>query len=377
MRVIDFKIRVSPIELGPWAPDVQDALAFRYHRNGISGTLLINLDTERIQWDHINYTDPDNGETEEAERPLNCDQIICRVEGLYDDGLVTDQVLQEESSTSPPTPFHSIITEPQYSSADLNFLATAHELAIEYFGKFVDYINFDLGQYWVSLGRMSEWGMWYFFQETSASWVEPDDTQRSVIAGSAQYFNVISEEPEAPTFYHQGKELVRAYWTGMQQSLQETRQVDIVNRLILNAKRHLANGDYRMAAVESVAALEVGLVNFVENRVKKKGVSGTALESYKFHLGIAAHLKLLLPLVLEKDELESWLSKRQSSRSGVSGKQKIDNSTVIQRCLELNSLRNDVVHEGAVPSGKIAIIERGMTAIELLVDFIHDSDVQP
>jgi len=361
-------MRVSPIELGSWVPNTEEALAFPYQRNGISGNLLITLDEDRIKWDYIPYIDPSTDKTELAEEvPLTCDQIIIRIEGSYDNVPITERLPETENSTNPPA-LSNVLRE--YSNEDLKFLAIAHDLAIEYLGKFVNYINFDLGQYWVGLGQMREWGMWYFFRETGANWVEIDDIYNgSVIGGLIPIFDAESEEPKPPAFYYQSKELDKAYWVNMQELLQETRQVDLASKLISNAKRHLANGDYRMATVESIAALEVSLGNFVESRVKKKGVSGKA-----GRLGIDRYLNLLLPLVLGKDELDVWINKMHSNQSSASGKQKMNSSAVTQQCNDLNQLRNQVVHKGTVPSDKIAIIERGITAIELLADFIRDSE---
>jgi hypothetical protein len=121
----------------------------------------------------------------------------------------------------------------------------------------------------------------------------------------------------------------------------------------------------------SNAPLEVKLIKFVENRVKKKGVSDKA-----GRLGIDRYLKLLLPLVLEKDEIDIWLNKHLPTQSSKSENQKIDSNIVIRRCIDLNELRNKVVHKGEVPSEKIAIIERGIVAIELFIDFIRDTDSQ-
>jgi hypothetical protein len=246
-------MQVPPIELGSWIPNTEEVLTFPYQRSGISGKLLITLDEDRVKWDYILYTDPSTGETELAEQiPLTCDQIIVRIEGSYDNKPNTDSL--QENSANHPTSADILL---EYRDRDLKFLAIAHHLVVEFLGKFVNYINFDLGQYWVSLGKASEWGMWYFFRETDAKWAMNDDNYSGsfVIGGLIPIFDAESEEPIPPTFYYQSKGLEKAYWANMQEVLQETRQIDLARNLILNAKRHLANSDYRMAAVESIAAL--------------------------------------------------------------------------------------------------------------------------
>jgi hypothetical protein len=195
-------MRVPPIELGSWVPNADEPLTFPYKRKGVSGNLLITLDGDSIKWDYIPYTDPSTGETELAEQvPLTCDQIVVRIEGEYENKPITERPTDVESSTNSETS-PDIIRE--YSDEDLKFLVIAHNLAVEFLGKFVDYINFDLGQYWVSLGKVPEWGMWYFFRETDASWAEIDEIYNGsfVIGGLIPILDADSEEPKPPTFYY-------------------------------------------------------------------------------------------------------------------------------------------------------------------------------
>lgn len=251
-QTIELQIRVPPIELGSWTPNTR-ALEFAYQHEDITGNIFIHLDEDQIEWDYTSYTDPETGESEGVKQPLSCSRIIIRVEGLYDNKPAINMSL----STLEKLPF---LSEPTYSPAELNFLTVAHDLTIEYMSNFVDYINFELGQYWVNLGRMSEWGMWYFYRETNAKWIETDSGHKgSVVAGASQIIAAIDEGPTLPAFYSKSKGLDEVYWKKMRDSLKETQRRGLANRLILNAKRYLANGDYRTATIESIDALEVRL----------------------------------------------------------------------------------------------------------------------
>jgi len=340
-------------------------LSFAYEREGIVGTVSINLDQRDVRWDVSDYHDSETGATDVVTLPVACGQLIVRIQGLYDSLSIS----QESSSSSEALsgPFAALFARepPRYSPADLRFLAVAHNLAVEYASKFVDFVNTELGQYWVNLGHMPEWGMWYFYLETGARWVDSEDGGH-VIADGWLALEAEEEEPAPPAFYYQAKGLDETHWRKMQHSLESVSPPDLSNRLILNAKRHLASGNYRMATVEGVAALEVKLASFIKRRSQEKGVSNSTWKTYSAQLGIAMLLRLLWPIVLEKDELKTWL---KSKRLGDT-----DADAIVQQCLDLNGLRNHVVHDGADPSSGTEIIELGIQAVEKILEFIQETE---
>lgn len=87
--------------------------------------------------------------------------------------------------------------------------------------------------------------------------------------------------------------------------------------LLADARKHLALGDRRAASIEAVTAIESVLEPFIKDRCRAKGVSNNTLNNYDKSHFIGDYLKLLLPLILDGDELQKFLDDHIQSLIGV------------------------------------------------------------
>lgn len=350
-RRVRFKLTTPHIELKSWKPASEDALTFSYKQDDIVGTVFVSLDDKAIAWDgRSGYLE--TGEPWEVVEPIACSRIVVCVEGCYSDVESADTGTPSASTT--PTSIPGFLGKPEGEKpVDVKFLVVAHRLAIEYASRFIYYLKSELGQYWVDLGQVRDWGMWTFLTQTGARWIDDNGVESEI---KVPPFAHLAEEEDQPgaVFQYGARNLDESHWLDMQRSLERGALPEVATILLSDAKQCLANGDYRMASVEAISALESKLVRFVEQRCKERGISNQIWKDYGKG-SIAAYLKFLLPLVLRQTELESVRD-------------------AIERCLRLNGVRNKVVHEGDDPISKKEVIEQGIEAVECMLGFVQAAE---
>lgn len=323
-RTLRLQLEIPEIEmrdqfkgpLDPWMPTDQNALVFEVQAEKMRGTISLNVDPEgaHIDWEW------DGMEPEVLEYTESCNQLVVVIDAECDDAVT-----------------------------ETEFIHFARELAHRYVNRMLSYIRVELGQYWVSSIPIARWDHWYFRLRTRATWLHGRNETPAMFAE-------ITEWPAVPPIseFDDGiNALDRTVRDSIYHFIEEERDPDPQRELIANAKRHFANGDYRTAAVEAVAALEVALYGFTSKRCKERGIS-RKFKDVRGDLGAAAYLKLLLPLQISDEQLLCCRA-------------------LIDRCDKLRRLRNDIVHEGKIPEGDdIENIKDGIEAVESLLSFLRD-----
>lgn len=336
-RTVRFRIKSPEINLASSYPKPQDALRFPFRQENLEGTISLNLDPDTFG-NPYSYQDD---EGREVWGPTSCEGIIVLIEGRSDDDF-----------------------------SDEDFLRVAHKLAVEYVSKFVAYIQAELGQYWVHLGRMPEWDFWYFLGETQAKWVNGEN-ESDVVAGLAdsERLAVFASAPTSPGFYDRVFDLGETQWKGFCLYVSDERFApDPYKTLISNAKRYFGNGDYRMAAVQAVTALDMRIEPFVERRCKARNISGEKFKETKRF--IAEYLKVLLPLVLRENEIDEWIDKKFAYSGNAD---EWTSEAILEGCIALNKIRNNVAHKGKFEQTDIPKVGKGIRAAELLLEFMEES----
>lgn len=354
-RRVKLRLAIPPIELESWKSTGVDPLTFSFEYEDIVGVVLVSLDDEAIDWDFYLGVDPATGEQWEGKKAIACHRIIVCIDG---DSPETESVDNDKPAASSASgDIFDFLVEPEREDpANVKFLLVARKLAIEYIDRFVYYLRSELGQYWVDLGEVRNWGIWTFLTQTDARWVDDDGIESRI--KKPPLFDLVEEENQpGMAFRYNARSLNGFHWLNMQQQLEKAIFPEVTMNLLNNAKNCLMNGDYRMASVEAISALESRLVGFIEKRCKARGISNTAWQGYKREVGITVALKLLLPLVIEQKELESIRD-------------------AVNECLKLNSVRNDVVHEGDNPVAKTKVIEKGIEAVQRILEFVRVAEME-
>jgi len=223
-----------------------------------------------------------------------------------------------------------------------------------------------------------------FAQETKAKWVD-GERETSVLEGinswkhphalATDYYEVLhSHEWYAPF-----SPLTMDAWKDIPRSLLEQHHSP-EKELMGNAKHHFSTHEYRTATVEAVTALELGSSAFVRERYKCKALSCSRSTRADRGLGVAACLNKHLPSVLGEQELDTWLNVQRCEGRHLRAPYRrlgddLAAGVILSRCINLNTLRNKIVHEGTVPDEKdIEEIQEGIEAAEWLLSFTQESN---
>lgn len=312
---------VAPISLWGWeeggsvwtdAPENQ--LKFEYREGGVEGTIALNLDfMQMTDWDSVF----DESGKLVTNVPLACRRIL----------VIIDAECNER------------VTE-------MEFLKTAQRLTDRYVNKMLSYVRVELSQHWVTPLSISEWGVRHFLYQGLAELYEDgrpvDLLDRIMVWDRTQGDRSFDDRGAA--LYKSRREAVRAF-------IQEGGDPPPERELIASAKQHFVTSEYRVAAVEGVSALELGLEQFVRKRCKERRIS-RKYRDVSGEFGVSVLLKLLLPLELSDKELGCCRG-------------------LINRCDKLRKVRNKVVHDGSSPNQReINDIRQGIKAAEDLLDFI-------
>lgn len=355
-KAVQLRLAVPEISLYYWMPGDEDDLTFEFRRGNITGSIYINLDPEAVEYDDLTDTAGDWFRV-----PLSCSRVVVRIEA-----------------------------ECNGETTDRQFLEAAKERADKHLNDMLTYVRCELGQYWVGSMRISDWNLNYFLDRADAQWIH-EQGQTRVLEGVTNWSASLSdrafETPRISDFYSVVS-LDKDKWDRIAGFVRGGEPyADLARTLMANAKRYFDEGEYRMAAVEAVTALDVLLPSFVQERVLAHPLPRRPTIGWTLPL---------LPLVLRDKELDDWLPRVELVPLGEVTKDTpadaesepslesphspwivadhgIQGKTVIDRCVSLNSLRNTIVHKGKVPECKqdIDTIRWGIQAAELLVEFVR------
>ncbi|HUS71404.1 MAG TPA: hypothetical protein VM075_11605 [Anaerolineae bacterium] len=351
-RVLRLQVEIPKIEMVDglgvpqdyWVPSEEDALTFALDEEKFVGIISLYLDPEAVALDW----DTHDWETV-LEYPLSCTQIAVVVEAECDE-----------------------------TATEREFLAMAQRQTHRHVNSILAQVRVDLGQYWVRSLPLSALYLVSFVQETKARWLH-GDSETPVLEG-IQYLG--DQHPLAADYYelvHSRESLIpfvpltKDAWEDIQSSPVEQHH-SLKWELVGNARHHFSTMEYRTAAVEAVTALEVGLSSFVRERSKRTGVRRTPAADHR-GLRVAACLTKHLPSLLGEHELDTWLNTQRSKGRHLPApfarlRDDLDAGTLLSRCVQLNTLRNKIVHEGRVPDEKdIDTIQEGIEAAEWLLAF--------
>jgi hypothetical protein len=291
-----------------------DALKFDFQEGGVEGVISLGLDMER-GGEYESWFDPSG---EEEVSPVGCRRIAIMVEGECDEAV-----------------------------GEREFLQVARRVAGKYLNRMLAYLRNRLLHHWLEPVPMGEWGEDYFLYQTDAKWLEGDE-ETEVYGGRALLLpDVRGDVP----FDDRALPLQRSRREELWGFIQEAREGAPERELVGSAKQHFVAGEYRLAAVEAVSALELGLGGFVGDRMRERQCYGRFKE-VRDRLGVMAYLKALLPVAATEEQFESC-------------------RPIIGACVNLVAVRNRVAHRGVQPSGDdIGDIRRGIVAVEQLLDVV-------
>ncbi len=334
-RTLQLHLEIPKIALKAWVPGDQDDLIFPFEKGKLRGTVFLNLDPQCVAYDDLEFDgfDADGKESFRPVGPLVCSRVVMRVEGRS-----ADHVTEEE------------------------FAEVAQQLTEEYLNRMLSYVRAELQQYWVDSTPIAKRKVNDFLRYARAKWI--DELGESTKAYRGVGFGIMHLIPGSDHFYDHCVELDEIKWQDVRAYIRRKEDNYTLSKTLLaNAKQHFERGQYRVAAVEALSALEVALFPFVRERCERRGISRAKRK------GMSVHLNELLPSVLDKDELNHWLNRRMPGGPEGNGQKGED---IIGACIHLNKFRNKIVHEGKMPeAADIERIKQGIGAAERLLDFIR------
>lgn len=342
-RVLRLRFDVPSIALESWMPGDDDRIKLPFDRDGLAGAISISLSRDSVE------TEPEVDDQGRLlfERPIASRQLEVHVEADW--GADWSQ------------------NEPR--------LKAAQQVTDMYVNGLLSYLAVELGQYWVGSLPIREWGLTYFLKAGNAIWLEGPG-ESTVLPQKQSIFAF----PPFRDFWEISLAVGPESWGVMSHALEAHYEPDLSMALMTTAMRHFQNGEYRAAVVESVTAVEVGLSALIRERCKKKGISHNKFKDVSRDLGVAAYLKILLPLVVDAQELEAWsLTYRERLADSLvplpSAPQEHEGPASIKACIDLNKIRNCIVHEGWIPSEQedLGRMRRGIRAAHWLVAFAADA----
>ena len=130
------------------------------------------------------------------------------------------------------------------------------------------------------------------------------------------------------------RSLRREDWQSIKDEISSNRRPALAGELLATALQHLANNEGRAALTEACSALELALTRFAVTKdgdgrwstaVGDGRVPAKDLSEHVKHLGLAASVRFLVPLLFRDEELDSGILMR------------------VNRAIEL---RNNVIHTG-------------------------------
>jgi hypothetical protein len=249
----------------------------------------------------------------------------------------------------------SVSTDLDVSPA--HFLENAYFSVIEYLVLFFNYLQIELGQYWVDVGPIPDWDLLTFLDKTTAKRTagQREEKIRLPIGG---FKKEIRFAPKRRVYPERSRGLDATQVDQIETWLEQHTVAELANILMTNSKRWLLHGDYRSSSVLAITALEGPLEAFVKERCRLQGVPRQR-DSVASDLG-------QLPSILGTGEFSSWLEKwLESSLDWHVGS--FADSHVMDWAIALNRARNKAVHEGISPD--FDTLDKGIFAAEAICEF--------
>ena len=105
---------------------------------------------------------------------------------------------------------------------DKEFLRIAQALTAKYLNNMLSHIRIELGQYWVSLIRISEWNLNYFLLQANAKWVD-EHGGAEVLQG----LDKVLATPPLSDFYYRRPALDKTRWESISRSIEGEPDHDV------------------------------------------------------------------------------------------------------------------------------------------------------
>lgn len=113
--------------------------------------------------------------------------------------------------------------------------------------------------------------------------------------------------------------------TMMERALSDGYDIPLWRELILNAEHYCYVGDYRMAILESITALELVISKFISGELIAIGIQDKDIREFIKEIGVSKGLNIVVRLMMGKEGIPSDL---------------------LERCKGTITKRNKIVHEG-------------------------------
>lgn len=325
-----FYIDTPPIKIHQLSEKDDLQIDFGLKSDDFVGVLSIKLDPDFIQWDN---PAPD----EEDYFPTECNRLIV-----------------------------SVTTE--HDIAESLFIENTYFSVIEYLTILFNYIQTELGQYWVDVGPIRDWDLYTFLSKTISSHViyyKGEGKFGMPIGGYSKKRKILfsAKQRRYPEKFS-GLDVKQI--PDIKSWFEQHKEPELSKTLLANSKRLLLHGDRKSSSILAITALEPQFEEFIKGRCRAKGISNNILNEWDKNHFIGDYLKLLLPLVLESNELTKWLKEwLESAMQWYVGT--FDENQIIEWAIKLNKARNDAVHKGITP--EFDTLDKGIFAVEALYEF--------
>jgi len=111
----------------------------------------------------------------------------------------------------------------------------------------------------------------------------------------------------------------------VEKALAEGYEIPLWRELILNAERYCYIGDFRVAILESITALELVVSKFISGALEAAGVQKKEIKEFIKEIGISKGLNVVVQLLIGKDMIPN---------------------NILEKCRSAITKRNKIVHEG-------------------------------
>lgn len=216
--------------------------------------------------------------------------------------------------------------------------AKAKEIALHYLNRFIEVVRYITGEYWVEPVRYQDiltYGAFYW------------DGKKRYPAGlhlldsGVGGFRVGGGHP-----FQMEKEKIEK----LNSILKNELEIDSSKIFILNAKDSCLQEDFRLAVIETVAALEVVLYKFIRLQGHKLQIQNDELKGFIADVGLTGNISVVLRML-------------------TGGLEQIDEET-IRKCRGIIKIRNKILHEGLRDIGSTDTEER-LVAVERMIAYLE------
>jgi hypothetical protein len=190
--------------------------------------------------------------------------------------------------------------------------------------------------------------------QTGESWASlvTEETPYDLVSSFAAMFTAEAQTRDKE--FPEDPELKVVYWEEIAEALEENKEPPPESEFVTNAIGHIRQGNFRLAVVESIIALEIVLTQFLRAHlsISAKVPDKRAERFLSPEIGLSARVAALLNITLH----ESYL-------------QDID----LDKILKVIGWRNDVVHKtGKLPNVSDDILEDHILSVRSLVRMLAE-----